>query len=236
MKESPDTGNTPFRRIFSLQAATLMLLFCSIGNAQQSEPALVPGTKHLDLFKKFISNPKWKVIKRQLKNGTNRESTLERKEKRREERGYLPLHSRIKSGEKLTTKVLYVAAGTPSKVKYVLTGFLWKFPRSTMKNRESGQRSPNASETAKAANEKRVAVTALMMHKKQFAAAGFKIVDQKDNTVPGWIRLQYRLRYKKTEFTVLVKHEGSGMHFDFASSQGGYVHFQCCLKPEDCAD
>ena len=225
--------------------AVLLLTFLvapwtgAVVHAQQPEPSVTPGTAHLDLIKKFVSRPKWKGVKRCLKNAKRRESTVEEKDDFRDERGYLPFHSKMDGDKNVKTEVLFVAVGTSSKVKYALTGFSWTLPREQGEKRGPKYRSKKRRKKAplpKWNNDKRVAVAALRQHRVQFAAAGFKVVSQKDHSVRGWIKIEYRLSYKGKEFTVIVEHEGSGMDFDFAASRGGYVHFRCCIKPEECAD
>jgi hypothetical protein len=217
----------------------LMFLACNMANAQTFEPVVKPGTKHLALIKKFVATPKWKGVKRCLKKAKKRESTVQKKDDFRDERGHFPFHSTVGSDKKVKTDLLFVALGTPSRVKYIVTGFSWTLPSAKEQKRGRRYRSKQRKNKAPLPqwnDDKRVAVAVLKQHKVQFAAAGFKVLAQKDHSVRGWIKIEYRLSYKGVEFTIIVEHEGSGMNFDFASSRGGYVHFSCCMKPEDCSD
>jgi hypothetical protein len=229
------------RQILPSMSFLLVLVACSDLLAGSPGVEVVPGVAHLELLKRFVSDPTWEGIVRSLGDAGQREVKIEKENRTRDERGRLPFVAKRGDDESVTTDFFYAGIGTPTEVKEVVVGFGWKLPRLRDDGRKGAGgigrgRRPSSLTPPEWNDDKRVAVAVLKRHIVQFNAVGFKVLDHKELSVPGWIREQYRLRYNGVEFTVIVEHEGSGMALDFDSSRGGYVHFTCCIKPEDCVD
>ena len=167
-------------------------------------------------MKKYVRNPSWKTVKRILRGSEQRDSSVSKEDNSRDERGYLPMKFEIE-GKKRSRKVLVSGQGTTKRPRFLVASMNWKI---------TGEKQGEV--------DKMVAIRALTGHKEAFKKAGFRILDSQDLSKVAWLRLRYDLKYGKKRFTVVIEHEGSGRNFDLENSSGGYVHFLCCMKPEDC--
>ena len=215
-----------------------IMLLVGPQNASASEAAEAKKLNaHLETLKHFVQDPTWEGLTKQLNGSEERTSERDAADGTREERGYIPLLMSSGDERVVTSKFFLQGAGTANKIAYVVAGLGWRIGEKHETKGNAQLRSGKQTKKKKAVwdDDKRVAVQALRDHAEHFKAAGFDVLSVKDETMPGWIQVQYRLRHKKREFTIRIEHEGSGMDFDFETSRGGYVHFICCLQPQDCA-
>jgi hypothetical protein len=199
--------------------------------AEKSAKASPPVPEHIRAIQQFATTSTWAGFTELLEKAEDRTQESEPANTDRLERGVLPIVVSGTGRERREGHFFLVGEGTTEGIRAMTAGLTWQI-KDDRGQRSRGAGPEQATEVWN--DDKRIAIRALDHHEEDFVNAGFKVLSTKDETVPGWLRLEYRLQHAATEFTVRIEHEGSGMNFDLARSRGGYVHFIACLEPEDC--